>query len=95
LGGAAAAAAASSSSVLIFIASNGPATMEEQQEKEKEEDEKGEKGHPPPAFQSKFQCCKEAYPMHLHLQHQIGSLAIGVPPHPHSFCHLHFLPGMQ
>jgi hypothetical protein len=27
--------------------------------------------------------------MHLHLQHQIGSLAIGVLPHLHSFCHLH------
>ncbi len=25
-----------------------------------------------------------------HLQHQIGSFAIGVPPHPHIFCHLHF-----
>jgi hypothetical protein len=27
---------------------------------------------------------------HLHLQHQIGRLTIRVPPHPHSFCHLHF-----
>jgi hypothetical protein len=26
---------------------------------------------------------------HLHLQYQIGSLAIGVPPHPHHLCHLH------
>ncbi len=32
---------------------------DEEKEKEEEEDEKEENGHPPPAFQSKLQCCKE------------------------------------